>query len=278
MAVVEDPEVFKLLQTKQKIGVQAGSVQGIVVGTEFAVLNLDALPASRRHLGILVAVSVDINFSILDYCPGSDRFVLPREAKAVVSDWKNDAIVLKVAVELETEDELAQVLFPERDLTKPGEVERILSARFVNVIERTKADIVVKRHAAGDDNLVIERLDNLIPKYANLTTEFNPGNKFDRFPFIFEAISQFNYHLGRHRGDDPFEHLVSLELFKLKRRMSIGEFLPDEKVGNLLVNNDARLLADRSARYGLAITNHSRHDLFPYLFYFDPSDYSISVS
>jgi len=211
----------------------------------------------------------------LGHRPGADIFEVPQGAKAIVSDWKNEALTLKVAVELEAKDQLVQALFPERDLKQPDQVARILKSRFVRVNARANADIVVKRSSADDQNLVIERLDSLIPKYANVTVQFNLANKLDNLPHIFDAISQFNYHLALHRGDDPFEQLVSLELFKLKRSLK-GALLPDEDIGNVLINNDARLLVDGEALYGLDIINRSQHDLFPYLFYFDPSDYSIS--
>jgi len=121
--------------------------------------------------------------------------------------------------------------------------------------------------------LVIENA--LISEYANVTTQFDLANKLDRFPYILDAIAHFNYHLARHCSDDPFEQRVSLELFNLKRHAR--DWAPDEEVGNLLINNEASLLLNGEARYGLSITNRSKHDLFPYLFYFDPSDYSISV-
>ena len=34
---------------------------------------------------------------------------------------------------------------------------------------------------------------------------------------------------------------------------------------------------DRDLFYGLSVTNHSGRHLFPYIVYFDPSDYSIQV-
>jgi hypothetical protein len=274
-ATAGDPRAFKLVETDGIIEVLAGSIFGVIVGTEFAVHDLDA-PDSRKDLGILVALSVDIDSSILGHRPGADIFEVPQGAKAIVSDWKNEALTLKVAVELEAKDQLVQALFPERDLKQPDQVARILKSRFVRVNARANADIVVKRSSADDQNLVIERLDSLIPKYANVTVQFNPANKLDNLPHTFDAISQFNYHLALHRGDDPFEQLVSLELFKLKRSLK-GALLPDEDIGNVLINNDARLPVDGEALYGLDIINRSQHDLFPYLFYFDPSDYSISV-
>jgi hypothetical protein len=272
-----DPKAFRLTEGGGHIKVCAGSIQGVVVGTEFKVHGLDSTPSSPVILGTLVALSVGLDSSKLNQCPGADKFDIPQGARAVVSDWKNDAFTLKVAVELKPEDQLARALFPDRDITLGDQVRLMLGNGFVQVLERANADIVVKRKSAAEEILCIERLDSLIPKYANVTTQFDPVNKLNHFACIFDAIAQFNYHLARHRADDPFEQKVSLELFRLNKQPGSSEWVPDEGVGNLLGNNDARLQADEEARYGLTITNRSQYDLYPYLFYFDPSDYSISV-
>jgi Caspase domain len=269
-----DPKAFKLVEAGGHITVCIGSIQGVVVGTEFAVHGLDSTPSSPVILGTLVALSVGLDSSKLNLCPGADKFDIPEGAMAVVSDWKYNAFPLKVAVELGAEDRLARALFPDRDITQGDQVQ---GSGIVQVLGRANADIVVKRKSATTEILCIERLDSLIPKYAGVITQFDPVNKLNHFGCIFHAIAQFNYHLARHRADDPFEQRVSLELFRLSKQSGSSEWVPDEGVGNLLGNNDARVQADEEARYGLAITNRSRHDLFPYLFYFDPSDYSILV-
>jgi hypothetical protein len=271
--VVRDPNAFKLTKKDGAIAISAGTLQGVIVGTEFAVQDVDATPSSRNDLGILVAISVDINSSVLDHRPGADAFDVPQEATVVVSDWKNDALTLKIAVEMEAEDELARALFPPPDPTQRGQVERILKNKFVKVHARTDADIAVKRDSAEDDNLIIDRLDALIPTYTNTTTQFNTTGKLDNFPSIFDAIAQFNYHLASHNSSHPLDQLISLELYKLNAAR-----VPDKTIGNLFVDNDVRLLEGAGAHYGLAIINRSTYDLFPYLFYFDPSDYSIMVN
>ena len=272
-AAVRDPKAFKLTKKDGTTTVSAGSVHGVIVGTEFAVQDVDVTPPSRNDLGILVAISVDINSSVLDHPPGADAFDVSHGATVLVSDWKNDALTLKVAVEMEAEDELARALFPPPDPTQLSQVERILKNKFVKVHARTDADIAVKRDSVEDNNLIIDRLDALIPTYTNPTTQFNTMGKLDNFPSIFDAIAQFNYHLSNHNSSHPLDQLVSLELYRLN-----AVRVPDKTIGNLFVDNDVRLLREAGAQYGLAIINRSTHDLFPYLFYFDPSDYSIMVN
>ena len=103
-------------------------------------------------------------------------------------------------------------------------------------------------------------------------------------PLCLNAIAHFNHHLGRHCGNDPLREVlrddydplrnVTMKMYRLTTN-SAGFRAPDAT--NLLTDNVARLELDENAEYGFAIFNYSEHDLFPYLFYFDPSDYSIQV-
>ena len=71
--------------------------------------DLDATP---QVLGILIALSVNIDSVILDHRPRFNKFDVPRQATAVISDFKNTPLtLLKVAVDLEAEDQLIQTLF-----------------------------------------------------------------------------------------------------------------------------------------------------------------------
>ena len=89
-----------------KFEVPAGSIHEVIV--EFAVHDLDATP---QVLGILIALSVNIDSVILDHRPGFNKFDVPQQATAVISDFKNTPLTLKVAVELEVEDQLIYMLF-----------------------------------------------------------------------------------------------------------------------------------------------------------------------
>jgi hypothetical protein len=147
------------------------------------VQDLDAIPQIPC---IPIVFSVNIDSVILDHRPGFDKFDLP-QAKAVKSDWKNATLTLKVAVELETEDQITQALFPDRDLTQLDEVEQFLRNRFVQVFFEHNADIVVRRGSAGDRKLVIE--NNLTSEYPNVTTRFNSGDEIGCFSYILGAIA-----------------------------------------------------------------------------------------
>jgi hypothetical protein len=97
-------------------------------------------------------------------------------------------------------------------------------------------------------------------------------------PTLVDGIAHFNYFLDRHQGRAPIAG-VGLEMHRL-----VGDFpgrTPDRSVGhggNMIANNEVRFRSEKGAKYGFTIRNNSDEDLFPYLFYFDPSSYSIDVS
>ena len=88
----------------------AGSMHGVVVGTEFAAQDPEAEPSTCKDLGILVAASVGM--AKLIPTPRGN-FHVPVGAKAVVADWKNETFTLRVFAQSGLGPELTQALFPE---------------------------------------------------------------------------------------------------------------------------------------------------------------------
>ncbi|THH06053.1 hypothetical protein EW146_g9733, partial [Bondarzewia mesenterica] len=150
---------------------------------------------------------------------------------------------------------------------------------------RPKADIVIGMGPNGE--LLIDRLDVHISTYADRVVRVPLDGKLDRLPSILDAIAHFNFHLGRShssgvlrgasdiREDDPLKG-VTMEMHRLSGGI-LWDRKPKEDAENLLIDNRAKLSLDEGAPYGIKIVNRSTLDLYPYLFYFDPSDYSIQT-
>jgi hypothetical protein len=71
----------------------------------------------------------------------------------------------------------------------------------------------------------------------------------------------------------------SLEMHRLKGMYPNRE--PDRSYGdngNLNAFNQIHLQPEKGAKYAFLMRNTSPYDLFPYLFYFDPNDYTVKVS
>jgi hypothetical protein len=93
-----------------------------------------------------------------------------------------------------------------------------------------------------------------------------------------DGILRFNQLLLLHNAESP------LTGFTLEVHRLAGEYpqrQPDVTVGNkgnmVDRSNHVWLSSGQEARYGFTIRNKSQEDMFAYLFYFDPDEYTIQV-
>ncbi|KAJ7747457.1 hypothetical protein DFH07DRAFT_747791 [Mycena maculata] len=97
-------------------------------------------------------------------------------------------------------------------------------------------------------------------------------------PKIIDGITHFNFFLEHHHGGPSKD--FSLEVHRL-----LGEFparRPDSDAGprgdgNLVADNTVTITSTPDNKFGFTIRNTSMFDLFPYLFYFDPEEYTINL-
>ncbi|KAJ6526230.1 caspase domain-containing protein [Mycena vulgaris] len=239
--------------------VDAGSIRGVVIGTQFVPAR--DTPGGKELQRVLVAVSVALDSSVLIPIAPVKDFVLPAGMKIVVSDWKNDAALMKVYVHTSESPQLA---------ISDVAVQR-LRPNFLVVDAVETADVAVAR--VSEETFSVTRLDATLARYA--TPDVTLTVPISNLPPVLDAVGQFNYFLGRHNGRDPLANAVQLEMYALSGEY--GARVPNPDVGNLIVDNEARLRLDTRAKYGFAICNYSQHDLFPYVFYFDPATYSIDA-
>ena len=124
----------------------------------------------------------------------------------------------------------------------------------------------------------MDRKDPTVGGYAEVSISHKVKNIVDHLLFMVDAITHFNHHLDHRNKNTSVQMEVSLELHHLKNGTEQPwAKVPDEDIGNLLAGNHVRLVRDANALYGMTIVNHSDQNLFPYLFYFDLSDYTIKV-
>ncbi|KAJ7464436.1 caspase domain-containing protein [Mycena latifolia] len=252
----EQPEVPAPLVDSYRV--EMGSVEGVVPGTEFDVLAPD-----NTFLGKLTARFVQINHSILAP-PDQQPLTLPPGARVVVSRWVNPALILHV---------YTPPGFPyTADLFPALASHASHGQKYVQARARESAGIALR--AEADGVLVVERLTSTLVECAP-ETRFDLGGNTARLPAIVDGIAHFNYFLDRHHGSAPIEG-VTLEMHRL-----VGEVpgrRPDLTCGNngnLVDKHEARFALERGAMYGFTIRNEGPEDLFPYLFYFDPDQYTI---
>ncbi|KAJ7190179.1 hypothetical protein GGX14DRAFT_606401 [Mycena pura] len=231
-------------------GIRMGSVEGVVPGTEFEVCAPDS-----RFLCTFVAHSVEIDKAIL--VPNSkERSPIPWGSRVVVSDWKNPAMVLHVFTP--PDFSYTTDVFPTQ--RPPGRL-------FVPAPSAAKADLVL-RYDSKRAELVIEQYASTFHRTTRVSLLKLGGSL--RLPFLIEGIAHFSYFLERHNGAEPLGG-VTLEMHRLQ-----GEYpsrTPNPAFGNLVKNGAVRIASALDATYGFTIRNKNEEDLFPYLFYFDPTWY-----
>ncbi|KAJ7847293.1 caspase domain-containing protein [Mycena leptocephala] len=134
-----------LLQPKepdssQIFQVEMGSVEGVVPGTEFS-----AHTPNNTFICILEAQSVQVAHTILVAKRGTPLINIPRGSRAVVSDWKNEPMLL--LVHIPTDFAYTAQLFP------PTRTRRTL--KYVQAPSLDQAHIVVRND--GDEIMIEPR-------------------------------------------------------------------------------------------------------------------------
>ena len=148
---------------------------------------------------------------------------------------------------------------------------------FEIVDQHSEANVVVTKRG---DTLELSRQDSFVAHTTGISTVELPKNTDETsLEVILDRVARFHRHLHR-KSPDPVKSGITLELCQVEegddgryRMLSKG---PESGLRDM---RDGVVLRFRpEARYGILIKNDSQHILYPYLFYFDPSDYSIRVS
>jgi hypothetical protein len=243
---------FKVFKQRNAYCVAAGSIHGVVVGTQFTT-------PSDAGLCVLTAVAVEAHRCVVT----CDSQVILNGARAEISKWNNPKL---------------NVYFHQP------------TGNLFSVVDNTdRADIAVLHNDQG--SLLLERFDPLTRRHANRLVPTN----YEVISEALDAISHFNYHLYRHNDPSPLQGLLTVRLHRLEMQQS-NRFTPIyAPTGDDLLSCDAEpiihvdggtfevpdvkeaVIPEDDNFYCLTLENRSQIDLFPYVFYFDPSDYSIQV-
>lgn len=133
-------------------------------------------------------------------------------------------------------------------------------------------------------------MDRIISHHAReLTVNIHPQIGLSS---ILEGVSHFNFHLYRCNTANPLQDQVKVVLRRLKRTNIYNN--PDDRNDAMYEPDgeydlplspwpvpDNTIFVDTVTQstdrvfYGLSVENYSDFKLFPYFFFFDPSDYSI---
>ncbi|KAF8988251.1 caspase domain-containing protein [Cyathus striatus] len=259
-----------LLAKKDEYGsikLQAGEAQGITVDTTFTAHTVNLMINSNTNRGHLIATSVDAFESRLIVAEGSTLSDLPRSfycrieqlAQPKLSIYSNDRIWL-------------ESIFP-------SEQQRSLSVNISDTSEEANLEMIIEKGKVliamfiNYNSRKVKQYFHSITHALEIPTRSIDMTEHPVLRNVARAALHFSYHLNR-TGDETRN--VSMELMKLRAEHTRDYDLvhkPDSI--NLLENDPVTIVVDETERFGMKISNHSDIPLYPYLFYFDPSDFAI---
>ena len=143
----------------------------------------------------------------------------------------------------------------------------------VNETDLNVADVVLSK---GGHSWIIERKEPRIVRECSPQITLPIHVQVTHLNNVLAGIAHFNYHLTRINRFRSSEE-IAIEMYQVIPENDVFRL----KDGNNLIKGDAvDLVFDTyaNANYGFTLKNYSATDWYPYLFHFDPSDYSIYVS
>ena len=148
---------------------------------------------------------------------------------------------------------------------------------LVNTAEKCDLELVVSNGRVSfhrHHKLVTPHLDKHIRHEVS-------ANAVETIQKIVCATRTFYYHLTRSTIDKSTQARIKLKTLKpdTSHKASPLEepvLIPFGK--NLISKESVTIVVDEDAMYGMTITNQSKHCLYPFVFYFDPTDLTIGES
>jgi hypothetical protein len=260
----------------QAFEVEIGAVDGVVTGTEFLVRA-----PNRAILGTLVASSVEIGRTLL-VTKDKKPLELPLQCRVEVSDWKNDAMILHIYTPPLPDFPYATDLFPTIVTNEPTRRKYVQapSAESANLTMRVASNVTMP---SVNPDIIVEWSTGKILASQPLKHFSTLNNTLD-LPRVVDGIAHFSYFLERHNQSTSIPG-VTLEMHRLSGTFPGRQPILDGGPvgdGNLIakvaLRYEAKFVPQTGDVYGFTIRNDSHVDLFPYLFYFDPVEYTITVS
>ncbi|RXW18692.1 hypothetical protein EST38_g7159 [Candolleomyces aberdarensis] len=254
---------------KLAVSMDAGFAQGITLGELFSIHEDNLFEAGGRlnqSIGILRAVTVDSFNTSLDHPPGHEKFKIPRNFYARRIDWRNDPP--KVYCE---DRAWLESVFPQN--SSRHQIEIVGDPAHATLTLDLKGQQV---HIRPNDAL----LNQYIPQCFSSSLRRNSPEDIQS---IIRAWQHFSYHLHR-RGKNEFAQ-VRMELHYLEPidlEDSDGSYEPENyrpMDENLLSQEPSKVHvpeADVDKPLGMTLYNDSDIPIYPYLFYFDPNELTIT--
>ncbi|CAA7263720.1 unnamed protein product [Cyclocybe aegerita] len=258
-----DPS-FILTKRNSKDGIstitmEAGIAQGITVGSHFAVhaMNLLESPLNPR-LGELEVKSVNLFSSVMEPLSTAPKFKVPSSCYSKLTY----AAEFTMSIFCEDKALLASAF--------PAGFSKKWSIIVVDDVQQCDLEITVK-----DGRVHFDRHQQLVTDH--LPTRIRHSVSVGDIATIREVVTatrHFYYHLTR-TSDDNFKNVwMEMKVLKEEFNRDFDQILTPMG-NNLLMKEPATIVVDESVRLGMTIFNQTDLPLYPYLFYFDPTELTI---
>lgn len=237
--------------------------QGIIIGSKFGIHHSNLITDQNHRnpqRGTMVAVKVDTSSSELAFLEGPTNFEPGKIFYCQLTQRGSE----KFPVYSEDRAWLESIF--------PADKRAAFSVKLVDKAEDAALSISVIDQMAH-----FKRNNPMVTPHIG--AHFNHKINIKDMDFIREVVESahhFDHHLTR-TGGDEFKN-VWMELKELKSEYSVDfdQILTARDV-NLIEDEPATVVVDESARLGMAIFNQTDLPLYPYLFWFDPTDLEIST-
>jgi hypothetical protein len=245
-----------------------GAIHGVVVGTEFNITDSEFF--NGQKLGVARATAVYDVWSVVDLHFQPDHST---RLWAEVAFWANEARPVRISLQ-ETQD-TNNALQAElvHALTQPRETSDNNYDLDVCLAHSSPSDCSVIAEVK-QDRIILKQVDAFSRKAGAESIfewEVKPGHSLWE---MLRAVSRFNFFLAHEpaaASDKELRNFIDVKVLLLS---------PDEErvVESLPTQDDhTQITDDPDARYAISIDNRSDKDLWPTVFYFDTSDYSIAT-
>ena len=245
----------------------AGTARGISLGAEFEVYQDQD---SSHLLGIVVASELG-PFSTKLYAK-EPRFALKGDGVALQISAGTDEHVLRIHVA----DEGLKALVMKIKRTSP-------SHRIIQLVEPDQAEFGM---ALEEGKVVFDIFDSLVTKYGLTRMPFSLEPTLEAISPVLRAADHFYRHLRRtprleNDSGNGLANYIEIEVAEMEHDGityddDLEPVLSPTRAGWKRGKDFDLQIGDEGTIYGWKIVNNSNAALYPSLFYFDNSDWSIS--
>ncbi|KAJ7832223.1 caspase domain-containing protein [Mycena olivaceomarginata] len=282
-----------------RLWVSIGAIEGVCAETEFEIYE----PPNKLLCTVVPAIVPEAHSTVLTLAKGAGSIGISVGSRVVLKNLNNSSMTLHVHSAPDFQHTSA--LFPKDAQGRGAYYKQQASTDGAHIRVRSDGanEIIIDRLALTTNSLrdvmqkpaaalgskevekvkqkAVTEADKAKPTHGEPSTISGfASDEEEETHFSVEAldlrstfhgIAHFHFHL-RHRNKDVLLPGFSLEMYRLQ-----GEDKNTTTIGdNMIEGATVRFLSEKDAQYGFKICNTSDLDLFPYLFYFDPDNYTIS--